>query len=67
MSLNAMPAEMKPEQRLSVEEFSHEDKGVYQKGGTPTDEREMSRMGKKQELRVCIAYHLRYRHIADVR
>lgn len=28
---------------------------VLQKGGTVVDEREMSRMGKKQELKVCDA------------
>ena len=53
MTFTAMP-EMKPEERLSVEEM-HEDTSkanVQQKGGTRQDEREMVRMGKHQELRV---------------
>lgn len=43
---------MKPGECISVEEISHEGKTVLQKGGSPTDERDMARMGKKQELRV---------------
>jgi hypothetical protein len=42
----------KPEQRISVEDVASEGKAVLQKGGSPNDEREMVRMGKKQELRV---------------
>ena len=45
-------ADIKPEQRFSVDEIANDGKAVLQKGGTPVDEREMVRMGKKQELRV---------------
>lgn len=37
----------------SLEEMQEEKTAVQQKGGTVEDEREMSRMGKTQELRVC--------------
>jgi hypothetical protein len=45
-------ADIKLEERISVEEVSHEGKAVLQKGGSAVDERDMIRMGKKQELRV---------------
>ena len=45
--------DIKPE-GLSVDEFADEIKSVNQKGGTPADERDMSRLGKTQELRVSI-------------
>ena len=51
MSFNAKPF-IKPEERFSIEEGASDGKAVLQKGGSPADEREMSRMGKKQELRV---------------
>ena len=51
MSLTEIP-ETKPGQRLSIENVDQEGKVVYQKGGSAADEREMSRMGKRQELRV---------------
>lgn len=50
MSTNA---EIKPEDHTSVEEMQEEKTDVQLKGGTYEDEREMSRMGKTQELRVC--------------
>jgi len=54
MSSTAM-REMKPEQRLSIEEFNHDGKAaVLRAGGTFADEREMQRMGKAQELRVRV-------------
>lgn len=47
--------DMKPEQRFSIEEEGGDGKAaVLQKGGTAADEREMIRMGKRQELRVCV-------------
>ena len=42
----------KPEQRISVEDVASEGKAVLRKGGSSNDERDMIRMGKKQELRV---------------
>lgn len=53
MTTTALP-DMKPEERLSIEEVDHhEGKGnATAKGGTPQDDREMHRMGKTQELRV---------------
>lgn len=51
MASTAMP-EMKPEERLSMEELGRDKSAAMQKGGTAVDDREMSRMGKKQELRV---------------
>jgi hypothetical protein len=47
-------ADIKPEERFSIEDASHDGKAVLQKGGTVVDEREMTRMGKKQELQVRI-------------
>ena len=44
-------SEVRPEERFSVDE-ANDEKAVLQKGGTANDEREMTRMGKKQELRV---------------
>lgn len=51
MSATEMP-EIKPGERFSSDEVEDDGKAVLQKGGSPTDEREMVRMGKKQELRV---------------
>ena len=51
MSATAIP-DAKPEQRFSIEEIASDGKAVLQKGGSAVDEREMMRMGKKQELRV---------------
>ena len=48
-------ADIKPEEHFSVEDASHDGKVVLQKGGTAVDEREMTRMGKKQELRVRVS------------
>ena len=45
-------ADIKPGERFSIEDASHEEKTVLQKGSSAVDEREMTRMGKKQELRV---------------
>ena len=45
-------ADIKLEERISVEDVSDEGKAVLQKGGSAVDERDMVRMGKKQELRV---------------
>lgn len=45
--------EIKPEDHRSVEEMQEDKTAVQMKGGTYEDEREMSRMGKTQELRVC--------------
>lgn len=46
----------KPEGRMSIDDMGRDDSkaAVIQKGGTAIDEREMSRMGKKQELRVWV-------------
>ena len=45
---------MKPEECFSIEEIGHDGKAAaIAKGGTAADEREMQRMGKAQELRVC--------------
>ena len=54
MASTEMP-ETKPEERISLDEMGHDKTDVMQKGGTVVDEREMSRMGKKQELRVSQA------------
>ena len=54
MASTEMP-ETKPEERISLDEMGHDKTAVMQKGGTVVDEREMSRMGKKQELRVSQA------------
>lgn len=45
----------KPEKRISMDDIGRDESkaAVMQKGGTAVDEREMIRMGKKQELRVC--------------
>jgi hypothetical protein len=51
MSLTAVPGIDRGE-RISVEEMQEEKTLVQLKGGTREDEREMSRMGKTQELRV---------------
>ena len=51
MSLTAVP-EINRDERISVEEMQEEKTLVQLKGGTREDEREMSRMGKTQELRV---------------
>ena len=48
----AAMSEIKREQRLPVEDVETENKAVLQKGGSLVDERDMTRMGKKQELRV---------------
>lgn len=47
--------EVKAEERISTDDISRDEgkTAVVQKGGTLVDEREMTRMGKKQELRVC--------------
>ena len=52
---DSVMAEIKPEERFSIEDASHDGKVVLQKGGTAVDEREMTRMGKKQELRVRVS------------
>lgn len=46
--------ETKPEERYSMDDIGRDEAktGVIQRGGTAVDEREMMRMGKKQELRV---------------
>lgn len=46
--------EVKPEERISMDDLGRDETkaAVIQKGGTAVDEREMIRMGKKQELRV---------------
>lgn len=49
----SLVAEIKPEDHTSVEEMQEDKTAVQMKGGTYEDEREMSRMGKTQELRVC--------------
>lgn len=54
MSHSAM-ADIKLAERSSVEGIASDGKAVLQKGGTAADERDMSRMGKKQELRVSRA------------
>lgn len=41
-----------PQVRFSIDDTASEGKAVRQKGGSANDEREMVRMGKKQELRV---------------
>ncbi|KAK5131888.1 hypothetical protein LTR08_000476 [Meristemomyces frigidus] len=46
----ALP-DMKPEERYSMEELGHDGKVAATKGGTATDEKEMHRLGKAQELR----------------
>ena len=51
MSTFAMHDIGKREQRFSVEDDANEGKAVLQKGGSANDEREMVRMGKKQELK----------------
>lgn len=53
MSTTAMPDIKAEGYRLSVDDGPDDGgKAVLQKGGTAVDEREMMRMGKKQELRV---------------
>ena len=47
-------SDIKPEARLSIEEAAQGEKDVFLKGGTAADDREMYRMGKKQELRVRV-------------
>lgn len=47
----SLAAEIKPEDHTSIEEMQ-EKTAVQLKGGTHEDDREMSRMGKTQELRV---------------
>ena len=54
MSITAMP-DTKPEERFSIDEIANDGKAVLQKGGSPNDESDMIRMGKKQELRVSPA------------
>ena len=47
-------ADIKLEERMSIDDISDEGKTVLQKGGSAGDERDMMRMGKKQELRVSL-------------
>lgn len=48
--------DMKPEDGISLEDHQHEvEAAVQEKGGTSNDGVEMSRMGKRQELRVSTA------------
>ena len=49
MTLNA---EVEPAYHTSLEQMQEDKTAVQLKGGTYEDEREMSRMGKTQELRV---------------
>ncbi|KAK5718879.1 hypothetical protein LTR17_015559 [Elasticomyces elasticus] len=52
MSAKTMREMTRPDERLSMEEFGSDGKtDVAQKGGTASDEQEMRRMGKVQELR----------------
>lgn len=53
-STTALPEMAKPEQRLSIDEVDGKSTAI-QKGGTAGDDRDMHRMGKVQELRVCPA------------
>lgn len=43
---------IQPADHVSLQEMQEDKTAVQLKGGTYEDEREMSRMGKKQELRV---------------
>ncbi|KAK4975186.1 hypothetical protein LTR42_004396 [Elasticomyces elasticus] len=53
MSAKTMREMTRPDERMSMEEFGSDGKtDVAQKGGTASDEQEMRRMGKVQELRV---------------
>ncbi|KAK5681066.1 hypothetical protein LTS10_006826 [Elasticomyces elasticus] len=52
MSAKTMREMTRPDERMSMEEFGSDGKtDVAQKGGTASDEQEMRRMGKVQELR----------------
>ncbi|KAK6426190.1 hypothetical protein LTR81_001442 [Elasticomyces elasticus] len=52
MSAKTMREMTRPDERMSMEEFGSDGKtDVAQKGGTASDEQEMLRMGKVQELR----------------
>lgn len=48
----ASNAEIQPADHASMQEMQEDKTAVQLKGGTYEDEREMSRMGKTQELRV---------------
>jgi hypothetical protein len=48
----SLDTEIRPADHTSLEEMQEDKTAVQLKGGTYEDEREMSRMGKAQELRV---------------
>jgi hypothetical protein len=48
----SLDTEIRPADHTSLEEMQEDKTAAQLKGGTYEDEREMSRMGKAQELRV---------------
>lgn len=53
---SVMAPEVIPLERMSLDDEHVDKSAVRVKGGTAQDEREMVRMGKSQELRVCLYY-----------
>lgn len=51
--MSPIPEIRSAEHHTSFEEMQQDKTAVQLKGGTDEDEREMARMGKTQELRVC--------------